>query len=389
MRFFLIGFLALCRKELQMILKDPRSKFILIMPILMQSLLFGYAVSFDLTEVPFAVLDEDNSALSRELIRRFDGSPAFQRVALLRNAADITPLVDSGRVLIVISIPPQTERLVRAGLPAPIQVIADGRNALTGATASGYATGIIEAFAAEYDGSGSTGGNGSFNSGGRNGNGGGSKIEPLRVEVRALYNPNLETRNTMLPGLVAALAMIQTILPAALATAREKEQGTFDQLCITPLSPMATMLGKAVPPMLVGFAQSALIFCVARFWFQIPCAGSLFALFCVLLPLNMALAGVGLVVSMLSRNMQQAMLLSFALIMPMMLLSGFSTPIRAMPEFMQWATLLNPLRFAVDAVRRIYLEGAGLVLVKWDLLALALLALPSLVVAAALFRRKA
>ena len=367
MRFFLSGVFALCRKELRMILKDPRTRLILIMPIIVQSLLYGYAVSFDLNEVPFAVLDEDNSALSRDLVRRFDGSPTFLRAAEARNSADIAPLVDSGRILIALVIPADTERRVKAGLPAPVQIIADGRNALTGATASGYATAIVEAFAAEQSG----------------------RIEPVRVEIRALYNPNLETRATMLPGLIAALAMLQTILPAALSTAREKEQGTFDQLRITPLSPPALMLGKAVPPMLVGFAQSAMIFCVARYWFQIPFAGSLWTVFWVLLPLNMALAGMGLIISMLSRTMQQAMLLCFALIMPMMLLSGLMTPIRAMPELMQRLTLLNPLRFAVDAVRRVYLEGADLALVAPDLLGLTLLAVPALAVAALLFARRA
>ncbi len=369
MRFFLSEALALCRKELRMILKDPRSRMILIMPIIVQSLLFGYAVSFDLDEVPFAVLDEDNSELSRELARRFDASPAFRRAALVRNTADIAPLMDSGRVLLVLSIPADTERRARAGLPAPVQVIADGRNALTGATAAGYAESIVGSFAA--------------------GHAGPSEAAPLRLEVRALHNPNMETRNTMLPGLIAALAMLQTILPAALSTAREKEQGTFDQLRVTPLSPLAVMLGKAVPPMLVGFAQSALIFCVARFWFQIPCVGSIAAIFCVLLPLNMALSGLGLIVSVLSRNMQQAMLLCFALIMPIMLLSGLTTPIRAMPEFMQRLTLLNPLRYAVDAVRRIYLEGAELSLLLPELLGMTLIALPALAVAAWLFRRKA
>jgi ABC-2 type transport system permease protein len=367
MRFFFAGMFALCRKELKMILKDPRSRMILVMPIIIQSLLFGYAVSFDLNDVPFAILDEDNSTLSRELARRFDASPTFQRAAELRNAADIAPLVDSGRVLIAVSIAADTERRVLAGLSAPIQIIADGRNALTGATAARYATSIVEGFAAEHSG----------------------REVPLRLEIRALHNPNLETRNTMLPGLIAALAMLQTILPAALSTAREREQGTFDQLCVTPLSPLAVMIGKALPPMLVGFAQSALIFCVARFWFQIPCAGSLWAISLVLLPLNMALAGLGLIVSVLSRNMQQAMLLCFALIMPIMLLSGLTTPIRAMPELMQRFTLLNPLRYAVDAVRRIYLEGADLSVLLPNLLGLTLIALPSLIIAAWLFRRRA
>ena len=152
MRFFFAGMFALCRKELKMILKDPRSRMILVMPIIIQSLLFGYAVSFDLNDVPFAILDEDNSTLSRELARRFDASPTFQRAAELRNAADIAPLVDSGRVLIAVSIAADTERRVLAGLSAPIQIIADGRNALTGATAARYATSIVEGFAAEHSG---------------------------------------------------------------------------------------------------------------------------------------------------------------------------------------------------------------------------------------------
>ncbi len=366
MKLFFHGVFALCRKELRMILKDPRSRLVLVMPIILQSLLFGYAVSFDLNDVPFAVLDEDNSSLSRDLARRFDASPVFQRAAAPPSATAIPGLLDNGEVLLVIHIAAGTGRRAEAGLPAPVQILADGRNALTGATAMGYAVGIVEAFAAERA----------------------PAPQTLRVISRALYNPNLETRFSILPGLIASLAMLQTVLHASLATAREKEQGTYDQLRITPLSPFALMLGKTLPPMLVGYAQSVLIFLVARFWFQIPCAGSTAAIAVVLLPMNLALAGLGLSISILSRNMQQAMLLCFAAIMPMMLLSGLMTPIRAMPEFMQYATMANPMRFAVDAIRRIYLEGAPLRLLSFDLVGLACLALPATCVSALLFRKR-
>ena len=190
------------------------------------------------------------------------------------------------------------------------------------------------------------------------------------VESRAWYNPNLETRWNLLPGLIASLSMIQTLMLAALSVARERENGTFDQLLVTPFTPTEIMIGKAIPTILIGLIQSTIVLLVALFWFKIPLAGSLAdALYRTDL-FTVASVGIGLSISAVSANMQQAMLYTFMLIMPLILLSGLATPVRNMPEFLQIATLVNPLRFAIDLVQRVYLEGVGLLTVIHDLIPL-------------------
>ena len=179
----------------------------------------------------------------------------------------------------------------------------------------------------------------------------------MAVERRAWYNPSLESRWTLMPGLIAALSMLQTLLLAALSVAREREQGTFDQLLVTPLRPMQILVGKALPAILVGLIQSTIIFLIIRFWFQIPMNGSVWLLYFGLLSFNIAVVGVGLSISALSNSMQQAMLYTFLVIMPLMLLSGLLTPVRNMPEALQLATYVNPLRFGMNIVRGVYLKA--------------------------------
>jgi ABC-2 type transport system permease protein len=213
-------------------------------------------------------------------------------------------------------------------------------------------------------------------------------MAPLTIESRAWFNPNLETRWNLLPGLIAALSMLQTLLLTALSVAREREQGTFDQLLVTPMSPLEIMIGKALPPVLVGLAQSTLILLVALFWFGIPMAGSLATLYTGLVFFTVASVGIGLSISAVSANMQQAMLYTFVLLMPMMLLSGLTTPVRNMPHVLQVITMANPLRFAIDLVQRVYLEGVGLATVWHNLIPLSIIALVTLPLAAWLFRHR-
>ena len=181
----------------------------------------------------------------------------------------------------------------------------------------------------------------------------------VEVRSRTWFNPNQITRWIFSPGLIAMIAFVQVLLLAGMSIAREREQGTFDQLMVTPLSPAEILLGKAVPPMLIGLVQSTILFCIARFWFQIPFAGSLVTLYLALILFIFSLIGVGLMISAISDSMQQVMVYLMVLMMPMVLLSGLTTPVINMPDVLQYATYADPLRFAVDAVRRIYLEGAA------------------------------
>jgi ABC-2 type transport system permease protein len=362
---------GLCRKELLAVLKDPATRVILVVPVIMQSLLFGYAATYDLNQVDYALLDQSHSSASAALVARFDGSQAFQRAATLNSESEIAPLIDTEKVLLVIHIGPRFAQQLAAGQNAPIQLIVDARNSNTAGSAAGAVETIVAQFNDEW-----------------RVQHGGAKAPPVTIVPRAWFNPNLTTRWNFMPGMIAALSMIQTLLLTALSVAREREQGTFDQLLVTPLSPTEIMIGKALPPIAIGLVQATLVLLVTRFWFQVPLAGSLATLYTGLVFFTVASVGIGLSISAVSANMQQAMLYTFVLIMPMMLLSGLTTPVSNMPRALQIATLANPLRFAIDLVQRVYLEGVGLATVWHNLIPLAIISAVTLPLAAWLFRNR-
>lgn len=362
--------LALCRKEFLAVLKDPSSRVILLVPALMQSLLFGYAGTYDLGEVPYALLDQSHGAAAAELIANLDSTGVFRRVATLRGAGEIAAVIDAQQALLVLCIGPRFEQQLNQGETAPLQLILDGRNSNTAGSAAAHVGAVVAAYNER-----------------RRARQGGAPA-PLTVVARAWFNPNLATRWNLMPGMIAALSMVQTLLLTALSVAREREQGTFDQLLVTPLSPAEIMLGKALPPVLIGLTQSTIVLLVTLLWFRVPLAGSLWTLYAGLALFTLASVGIGLSISALAANMQQAMLYTFALVMPMMLLSGLTTPVRNMPEFLQLLTLANPLRFAIDLVQRVYLEGVGMGTVYPDLLPLLAICALTLPLAAWLFRHR-
>ncbi len=370
LRDALLRILALTRKELLAVLKDRRARMSLLVPAVVQALVFGYAATYDLNHVPYAVIDQDQSESSRSLLSGLDGSGLFERVAELHRAADIATWVDARRALLVLQIPSDFERRLQNGSGASVQVIADGRNSNTAGTALGYLGSIVDQFNRDWRSS--------------------HSLAPASIEVvsRAWYNPNLETRWNMIPGLIGTLTLIQTMMLTAMSVAREREQGTFDQLLVTPFRPYEIMAGKALPSMVVGTTQATGVLLVAQLWFHIPFAGSYVTLFTGLLLFLLAAIGIGLLVSSLAATMQQAMLYSMLLIMPFSLLSGLTTPLTNMPLALQYFTALNPLRYAIDVARRVYLEGVGLPLLWSDLWPLGLLATVTLAGASWMFSHR-
>jgi ABC-2 type transport system permease protein len=362
--------LALVRKELLAILKDPRSRYSFLLPPILQCLIFGYAATYDLNNVPYAVLDQDHSAASRELVARMDGTGVFHRVANLVRAGDIAHVIDDKSALLVIHFGQDFERNLLIGKPADVELIADGRNSNTAAIATGYVGAIVDGFNADWRSDHAVAG------------------PPVQVTMRSWYNPWLETRWTMIPSLIGTITLIQTMMFAAMSVAREREQGTFDQLLVTPLRPFEIMIGKALPAMLIGLVQATTILLVAELWFRIPFQGSLLTLYPGLILFVLAAVGIGLFVSSISRTMQQAMLYAFVLIMPFALLSGLTTPIANMPEVFQYFTLINPLRYAITITQRVYLEGIGIERLIPYLWPMALIAAFTLSAATWMFRNK-
>ncbi|MGO9445221.1 MAG: ABC transporter permease [Thiobacillaceae bacterium] len=370
MRASFLRILALIGKEFLAVLKDPRSRFIIFLPPILQCLIFGYAASFDLNTVAYAVLNQDHSAASVALLSRLDGSGVFRRQSDLRRPKDIATWIDSGRALLVVQIDQGFERNLVAGRAAPLEVIADGRNSNTAGTALGYLNSVVE----------------NFNEDWRKAHGQGGPT--VRVVTRSWYNPNLDSRWSMIPSLIGTLTMMGTMMLTALSVAREREQGTFDQLLVTPFRPSEIMAGKAIPNMTIGLGQSTTILLIAQLWFHIPFVGSFFVLYAGLGLFLLAAVGLGLFVSSISKTMQQAMLFAFLLVMPFALLSGFTTPFSSMPDALQTVMVINPLRYALDITKRVYLEGASFTTLVPDFVPLAIIGMVTLSGAAWLFRKR-
>jgi ABC-2 type transport system permease protein len=362
--------LSLTLKELLAIFKDPRGRFTLFVPPIFQCLIFGYAASYNLNLVPYAVLDQNRSAASREFLAQLDGTQIFRRTANLESVADLNRYINERRALVVLQIGQDFERNLMLGKMADIQVIADGRNSNTAGTAVGYLDSIVQSFNADW----------------RQEHG--LSPAPVRIETRAWFNPNLETRWNMVPSMIGTLTMLQTLLLTALSVARERENGTFDQLLVTPIRPFELLIGKALPSLLIGMVQATTILLVAQLWFHIPFAGSFATLYFGFTLFLLAAVGIGLLISSVVGTMQQALLFTFVLVLPFTLLSGLTTPVSSMPRFLQQFTLINPLRYAIDQTLRIYLEGASMPNLIGDFWPLSLIAAITLSASTWMFRHR-
>ena len=331
--------LALTTKEFLALLKDKRSRMVIFVPPILQLLVFGYAASFDLNRIPFAVYNEDAGQASRDLVARFTASPNFHQVATLTHEAEITPLVDAKRALLVLHIGPTFTRDLLKGRAGPAQAIVDGRNSNTAAILLSYVNTIVATFNADWQ--------------QRNG----GAITPAHLETRAWFNPNLLSRWFIVPGIVGLLTLVVTTLVTALSVAREREQGTFDQLLVTPLRPVEILIGKTLPGFIIGVVEASVIILAAVLWFKVPLLGSLLTLYTGILLFLLSGVGVGLMISSFATTQQQGLLGAFMFLVPAIILSGFATPIRNMPQLVQYITLVDPLRYFLVVLRGVFLEG--------------------------------
>lgn len=366
--------IALIVKEFLALLKDPKSRTVLIGPPLFQLIVFGYAATFELKDIPYAVYNEDRGAVSRTLEAAFAGAPAFRQVATISSEREIAPLIDNRQALLVIHIAPRfSERLLSArfaDIDAPLQVIIDGRNSNTAMLALNYVRGIVDPFNRQW-----------LKERGLAG-------APAVLESRAWFNPNLESRWFFVPGIIGMLALITTILVTAMTVAREREQGTFDQLLVTPLRPGEILIGKALPGFLIGLVQGTVILLIVTLWFKVPLLGSLPALYCGLALFLLSGVGFGLLISSLAVTQQQGLLGAFLFMVPAIILSGFATPIANMPPAVQAITLIDPLRYFMVVLRKVFLEGAGFDVLAHQFWPMALIGVTALALASWLFRHR-
>lgn len=327
---------AVLMKELITLLKDPGVRRILIVPVIAQSVLFGYGATFNLERVPSVMLDLSRSAASARVVRAIEANGIFAPAAVPASLDDWKRAIDEGDALIGILIPEDFDEREAAGLGGEIYVAVDARNTTTANVATGYVTAAVAALN-EADG----------------------RAGPVRMVERYRYNENNVTRWNIMPGLVIALSMLQVMLLAGLAVSREREEGSFDMMLMTPAAPWEIFVGKAVPPMIVALFQSFLIFAVCRWWFEIPFAGDPLVMGVVLALFSLSIVGIALALSAMAATIQTSVIYAFFVVLPSLVLSGLMTPVGAMPEWMQALTEWNPARWGIAAVRMIYFEGAG------------------------------
>jgi ABC-2 type transport system permease protein len=365
-----VRILALMLKEFLALWRDPRGRLILIVPPLLQTLVFGYAATFDLRQVPLAVYNEDGGEAARELVARFAGSHNFEVVAHLEREAQIAQQIDSRRAVMALHLRPDFSRHLLNGDGAVAQIVVDGRNSNAALITLGYANAIVQRFnddwAAQH----------------------GLRGPPAQITPRAWFNPNLESRWFIVPGLIGLLAQLVSLLVTALSVAREREQGTFDQLLVTPLRPVELMLGKTLPAALVGLADAGLILLIAVLWFRIPFRGDLLLLFAGIGLFLLSTIGIGLVISSMVKTQQQALLGAFLFMVPSVILSGFATPIANMPIAVQYLTYLNPLRYFLVVARGVFLEDLSFGVLVHQYWPLALMGSVTLGIATWLFRQR-
>jgi len=364
--------LTLILKEFSMVLRDPKSRLVVILPPILQFFVFGFAATYDLIDVRYAVLDQSRTVQSRELLARFEGSENFRLVASLASNSQIPEMIDTEKARLVITIPADFSKKVLRGEQAEIQLIADGRNSNVAAIALGYVNAIVQQQASSF----------------LQGRGQPLTEPSLELVNRAWFNENLVSRWYIVTALGGVISMIIVMILSSLSVAREREFGTFDQLLVAPFRPFEILIGKAIPPIVFGLFDALLLSGAAVVFFKIPFHGTVSALVVILTVFMVAVVGVGLFVSSLSTTMQQALLGSFVIMMPAVILGGFTTPIENMPAWLQTATYLNPLRYVVYGLREIFLAGGDLASIwslLWPMACIAALTLP---LAGWMFRRR-
>jgi ABC-2 type transport system permease protein len=375
---------VILRKEFIQALREPRMRLLLFVPPMVQLIVFGFAVNLDVDHARIAWMDMDRSPLSRELRARFEGSGRFDVVAMPRNEQEAQQVLDYGTAQAIVRVLPQFERDVLRRQPTEVQILVDGTNSNTASLISSYAGGIIAEFS------------GDMMAGQRNvqvltrspGSPVSGAVPQVTARTRVWFNPDLYSRNYFVPGVVANIIMMVTLMLTAMAIVREKEIGTMEQLMVTPVRPIELMLGKTLPFAVVGLVEVALITSAALLIFHVPFRGSVLLLFFCSALFLMTSLGAGLFLSTISHTQQQAMMANFFFSTPAFMLSGFAFPIRNMPEVVQWLTYLNPLRYFMEIVRGLFLKGVGISVLWPQMLALAVYGTVILTLSAVRFHKK-
>jgi len=377
---------VILRKEFIQALREPRMRFLLFMPPLIQLLVFGYAVTLDVDHAHIAWMDMDRTPESRALLARFEGSGRFDVVATPRNEQETQSVLDRGQVHAVVRVLPGFARDLARGRATEVQVLLDGTNSNTASLVSAYAQQVIAAYSSDVM-TGQTKNQQTIKVAIRGPGVARTVLTPAAPESRVWFNPDLHSRNYFVPGVAANILLMVTLMLTSQAIIREKEIGTMEQLMVTPMRPIELMLGKTLPFAIVGLVNMLVITGGALLIFHVPFRGNFFLLmFCAMLFLMTSL-GAGLFLSTISQTQQQANMGSFFFTTPAFMLSGFMFPIRNMPVAVQYFAYLNPLRYFMEIVRGIFLKGIGITVLWPQMLCLFVYGTAILGLSAARFRK--
>jgi ABC-2 type transport system permease protein len=368
--------LQIARKESIQALRDPRMRTVVFLAPLVQLLLFGYAVTTDVRNVPMAVLDLDGTPTSRRLVARFAGTRQFRLAAHVRAPADLRAMLDRGEADLALHFAPGFEGRVLSGRAAPLQILVDGTNSNRAGIILDYAEDILNDFSREL-----------VTDRRLRSTGAARWPEGIVLDSRAWYNQNLESRNFYVPGVIAIVITLQSLLLTGMAVVREKELGTIEQIMVSPVRPGEFILGKTIPFAGVAAVNVLIVVGAGVAVFGVPLRGSLALLFGATALHLLSALGAGLLISSICTTQQQAMMTTFLFYFPATLLSGFVFPIANMPPVVRALTWLNPMRYYLTIVRGIFLKGVGLDLLWPQMAVLALMGVATLWLASRQFRK--
>jgi ABC-2 type transport system permease protein len=334
----------LIRKEFIQLFREKKNRPMIIIAPILQLIIFGYVVSTDVTDVTVGMLDQSKTVESRMLVDAIDANSTFRITYYAGDDKDLDDTLLRRKVDMAVKIGPDFSSRIRHGDSARIQVLVDGSMSNISSKAVAYLSAIINTYNQNMI---------------KDMKRRDIKYGRIDARIRSLFNPNLESRNSFIPGVVAFLVMLTSLLFTSLAIIREKEAGTIEQLIVTPLKPYELIIGKTVPYILIAIGQIILVMIVAVLWFSMPVNGNMFVLFAGVCLFLISTIGVGLFISAVSSTQQQAMMTTFFFILPFFMLSGLIFPIENMPMIIQLFSCLNPLRYFIVIIRGVFLKGVG------------------------------
>jgi ABC-2 type transport system permease protein len=366
------GLIPVLRKEAIHIRRDPMALFFTILMPTIQLFLIGFAINTNVRDIPTVVYDAAHTQESRRLLDRFVNSDDFKIVSRVTSDKELNREIISGRARVGVKIPPDYSRKLLAGETASALVLIDGSDSTVAGEAMNVATAIAFSESLERALSVSV------------------ARQPLPVEARpqVLFNPDMRSANFLIPGMIAVLMQMMTVLLTAIAIVRERERGTLEQLYMTPIKPLGLMVGKIAPYAVVAYSELCLLLFFMRWAFGVPFAGDFFLLLLLVTPFILTMLGFGLLISTRAKSYQEATQAAFGTMMPSIFLSGYIFPIDTMPQFFQWVSRIIPTTYLIQIFRGIILRGAELGDLWKQGLILTAMSVAMITIAAARFRKK-